>query len=170
MPDTLDRLGTFVTTYNDAICKLLEGQGKAILPFHGEVTPNAQITVASDGFLVEYHPFHENVKEAGTSAYDLSEFDLNTLCQFFSARFLRVRYPPLGKPYELPTPVPDTPQDNIVPGAFGIMLHPELRRTLAVDASQSLASPPLPAIQVTPFVWYEQGVAQYVVPGRFKRA
>ncbi|MHB1034068.1 MAG: Shedu anti-phage system protein SduA domain-containing protein [Pirellulales bacterium] len=167
MPDTFDRLGTFVATYNAALCKLLAFKGKACLPFHGEPTPAVRVLAASDGFIVEYHPACESVHEPAIG-YDLSTYDLNTLCQFLSGRLLRVQYPAFGKPYEPPTLVPDIPQGDIIPGQFGIMIDPEVRHSLKVNAYGGSPSPPFPAIQVAPLVKYEQGVAQHVVPGRFK--
>jgi len=170
MPNPFDRLGTFVASYNDAICKLFESNRRGSLPFHSEPTVGVQILAASDGFLVDYHPFHEKMQEPGVVGYDLSGYDLNTLCQFLSCRLLRVRYPEIGKPYEPPTPVPDTPQDDIIPGGFGIMIHPDVRAALKdhTCASQGYVPPPFPAIQASPLVQYEEGIAKHVLPCRFK--
>ena len=165
-----DKLAAFVAAYNEAVCDIFAARSDGTLTFHAEQIERLSVIRASDGFLVAYHPHHESFRDGAGEVYsDLSKYDLNTVCQWLTAHLLRVRYPDLGKPYEPPTPVPDTRiEEPVIPGMFGIMLHPEIRAYLKSTAIGDSPTPPFPAVQVTPFVRYEQGIAIEIVPCRFK--
>lgn len=95
-----DRLTVFVAVYNEAVCDILTSRNDNVSALHADQVNRVQITKASDGFFVAYYPDHEYVHgPKGTYYADLSKHDLNTVCQWLTARMLRIRYPVLGKPY-----------------------------------------------------------------------
>ena len=165
-----DKLVAFVGAYNEAVCDIFATRNDNAYAFHMEEVQLVQVVKASDGFFVAYHPYHESFRgSTGVLIRDASTYDLNTVCQWLTAHMLKVRYPELGKPYEPPTPVPDTAmEEEVLSGGFGIMLHPDIRAYLKSVASVGPATSPFPGVQAAPFVRYEQGIAVQVVPWRFK--
>lgn len=164
--DTFDKLANFTDAYNVAMSVLLADK-RETLPFHADPTRHPVIYEASDGFLTTYEPSLVSDEPQGSIGQEVTDTDLNTICQTLSVHHLHVRIPRLNEPYgrEPPQALPDNLLYRIGYGHF-------LDRQFVADLDRLYAGghPQIesPAILITPFFRLENGIVRQITPSRWK--
>ncbi len=150
--DIFKHLAQYTRRYHAALEKQFEAIGRDLFSHHGEPTQIIAIVKASDGFATFYLPAPADpTLRRGYFLHDLSEYDLNRVCQSISVHRLQVAPPMLGEHWTQSPPM-YAPVEAI-PEFSAPWIHDEIRKAAV---SGNLTS--LPGMTVTPIVHIEAGV------------
>ena len=163
MTEQADRLTEYTRAYHEALETGFAAPGRAaFFPHHSERTELIAVIQASDGWAVFYLPAPDDPTiPKGYTGFDLSQYDLNRVCQSVSVHRLQVAPPLLGEPWNAVRPLFQHVEP--IEEFSAPWMHDDIR---AAAISGHLTS--LPGMTISPIVHAEAGIRQYVVPGRVK--
>ncbi len=106
IPRSLTTLLQFTQNYHSALEGCLDRLGRDTLPHHGDRTEIVAILMASDAVATFYLPAPDDPSiERGYHVSDLSDHDLNRVCQSVSVHRLQVAPPLLGERWDKRPPI-----------------------------------------------------------------
>ena len=154
------QLVNFISSYHQALEVELEKWGRQRFPFHGDATPIVVTAEAVDGFVTFYlPPDPAGQVPHGYRLDDVSQYDLNTVCQSLSVHRLKVASPRLGERWDSVELMP--PDTEPIPGFSSPLFHEDVRQAAIAGRLASL-----PGMTISPVVHVELGIQRYVEPGR----